>query len=192
MRMRPDSPSGAGRNLRIVAARVMLRLGLRRREIRRLFVRTAAAFGCPAPTLQARGAKGLLTEYAQFTREQAEAALEGGEDLAALNHRLFKEAFALGSGYRLRLGVRNFTDAMAAARLIYGALYIDFVSCQDGEVEVRQCAFAEVYTPHVCALVSALDRGLIAGLTDGGELKFRQRLTEGAPACRAWITGGKP
>jgi hypothetical protein len=39
----------------------------------------------------------------------------------------------------------------------------------------------------VCALVSALDRGLLAGLTCGGELEFRQRITEGADSCRACV-----
>jgi hypothetical protein len=180
-----------GPNLRLVAARVMLRVGGRRRVIERLFARTAAAFGCPVPSFQARGAEGLLARYARFTREQAEAALDGGADLQALERRLFSAALALGSYYRLRLGVRSFRDAMAAARLIYGGLGIDFWGGPDGEVEVRRCAFAAVYTPRVCALISALDRGLLSGLTGGGELQFRQRLTEGAPACRAGVMGGR-
>jgi len=187
----PVRTRSAGPNLRLVAARAVLRLGARRREIGRLFARTAAAFGCPVPPLQVRSAKGLLAEYALFTREKAEAALEGGEDLQALERRLFAAALAIGSDYRLRLGLRSFRDAMAAARLIYGGLGIDFRGGQSKEVEVRRCAFAAVYTPQVCALISALDRGLVAGLTRGGELEFRQRLTEGASACRACVTGGR-
>lgn len=190
--MRLNSDSRITLKLRLAAAYVMLRLGLRRREIGLLFARTAAAFCCPVPLMQARGAKGLLAEYALFTREQAEAALDCGEDLQAIERRLFKAAFDLGSGYRLRLKVRNFRDAMAAARLIYGVLGIDFRGSPDGEVEICRCAFAKFYTPRVCALISALDRGLIAGLTQGGEMQFRQRLTEGATACRALVTGGRP
>ncbi len=177
--------------LRLAAARALLLAGARRREIERLFARTAAAFGCPVPPPQARGAKGLLAEYARFTREQAEAALDGGQDLQALERRLFSAALTLGRGYRLQLGVRSFREAMAAARLIYGGLGIDFRSGPDGEVEIRQCAFAAVYTPRVCGLISALDRGLLAGLTGGGEMRFQQRLTEGSPACRAGVTGGR-
>jgi len=177
--------------MRLAAARVILLSGARRREIGQLFARTAAAFGCPVPSPQARGVKGLLAEYSHFTREQAEAALDGGEDLQSLERRLFSAALALGRGYRLRLGVRSFRDAMAAARLIYAGLGIDFRGGPDGDVEVRRCAFAAVYTPRVCALVSALDRGLLAGLTKGGDMEFRQRLTEGAPACRAYVTGGR-
>ena len=36
---------------------------------------------------------------------------------------------------------------------------------------------------------AALDRGLMAGLVRGGELKFRQRITEGADSCRACLEG---
>jgi hypothetical protein len=177
--------------VRLAAARMMLVSGARRREIGRLFAATAAAFRRPVSPSRARRAKGLLAEYALFTREHAERALDGGEDLQALEGRLFEAALELGSGYRLRLGVRGFADAMAAARLVYGGLGIDFRGGRDGNVEVRRCAFAAVYTPRVCALISALDRGLIAGLTGGGEIEFRQRLTEGAPACRACVTGGR-
>jgi hypothetical protein len=173
-----------------MAARMILRSGLRRREIGRLFAATAAAFGRhPAPS-QARGAESLLVEYALFTREQAEAALDGGEELQDLECRLFKAAHTLGSDYRIRMGVCSFKDAMAAVRLIYGGLGIDFRGNPEGNVEIRRCAFAKVYNHRVCALISSLDRGLIAGLTEGGVLTFRQRLTEGATACRASITGG--
>jgi hypothetical protein len=179
------------RKLRFAAAHVMLRLGSRRREIKRLFARTAAAFCRPMPLSQSYGARGLLAEYALFTREQAEAALDAGVGLHVLERRLFKAAFVLGSDYRLRLGVSSFDDAMTAARLIYGGLGIDFRGRPNGEVEVRKCAFAEVYTPRVCILISALDRGLIAGLTKGGDLQFCQRLTEGARCCRAYVNGGR-
>ena len=107
-------------------AAVFLLGGARRREIAQLFARTAAAFGCPLPCPQARGAKGLLAEYALFTREQAEAALDSGKDLQALERRLFRAALAVGIDYRRRLRVRSFSDAMAAARLIYRGLGIDF------------------------------------------------------------------
>jgi hypothetical protein len=176
----------------LAAAGVLLRPGARRREIERLFARTAAAFGRPLPPPRARGAKQRLAEYARFTREQAEAALAGGQDLAALERRLFRAALAMGGDYRLRLGVRSFGEALVAARLIYQGLGIDFRGAPDGEVEVRRCAFASVYTPRICALLSELDRGLLAGLTGGGELRFRQRLSEGATACRACVRGGKP
>jgi hypothetical protein len=176
--------------VRILAARMILPLGARQREIERLFARTAAAFGRPVPPRHARSAAGRLREYALFTRESAEEAIGGGENLRALDNRLFGAARALGNDYRLRLRVRSTRDAMAAARLIYSGLGIDFRGSAEGKVVIRRCAFAAVYTPRVCALISALDRGLLAGLTAGGELEFRQRITEGADSCRACLTEG--
>ncbi len=142
------------------------------------------------PPGRARGAHGRLKEYALFTRDRAEQALGGSGDLPAIDHRLFGAALAVGRGYRLRLKVRGTRDAMAAARLIYRGLGIDFRGTSEGTVIIRRCAFAEVYTPRVCALVSALDRGLLAGLTGGGVLEFQQRITEGADSCRACFMEG--
>jgi hypothetical protein len=182
---------GVGLNVRLLAARTVLPLGARRREIERLFARTAAAFGMPVPPQRTRGAAGRLKEFALFTRVCSEAALGGSEDLAELDRRLFGAARALGSGYRLQLKVRGPRDAMTAARLIYRGLGIDFRGSADGTVVVHRCAFAGVYPPRICALVSALDRGLLAGLTGGGVLEFRQRITEGADCCSAFLTEGK-
>jgi hypothetical protein len=182
------SPIPQGPNLRLLAARVILPLGGRGREIEGLFARTAAAFGSPVPPRRSRSAAGRLREYALFTRDRAEAALGGGGSLRALDSRLFGAALALGRSYRRRLGLRDTEDAMAAARLIYRCLGIDFRGSAEGRVSIRECSFALVYTPKVCALMSALDRGLLAGLTGGGLLEFRQRITEGADSCRACFT----
>jgi hypothetical protein len=183
--------NGVGPNVRLLAARMMFPLGARRREIERLFARTAAAFGIPVPPQRTRGAAGRLKEFALFTRDCSEAALSGSEDLGALDRRLFGAAPALGSRYRLQLKVRGPRDAMTAARLIYRGFGIDFSGSADGTVVVRRCAFAGVYSPRVCALVSALDRGLLAGLTGDGVLEFSQRITEGADCCRACLIEGK-
>ena len=174
-------------HIRIAAARLLMPFGIRRRALEQLFARTAAAFGTPVPPPRTRGTNGRLAEYARFTRAQAEEALRRGEDLAALDRRLHRAAYGLGASYRVRLGVRSISGAMAAARLIYRNLGIDFHGTADGEVIIRQCGFARTYTPQVCRLVSALDRGLMAGLARGGELSFRQRITEGADSCRACL-----
>jgi hypothetical protein len=173
----------------LAAARLLMPFGIRRRALERLFARTAAAFGTPVPPPRARGTRGRLLEYACFTRAQAEKALQRGEDLAALDGRLHRAAYGMGAGYRLQLGVRSVSGAMAAARLIYRNLGIDFHGSPDGEVIIRRCGFARTYTPQVCRLISALDRGLMAGLARGGELRFRQRITEGADTCRACLKG---
>jgi hypothetical protein len=173
----------------LAAARLAMPFGLRRQALEQLFARTAAAFGSPVPPAGTRGAVGRLAEYARFTRAQADEALRRGGDLAALDQRLYRAAFGLAAGYRLRLGVRSLPGAMAAARLIYRNLGIDFRGTPEGKVTIRRCGFARTYTPQVCRLVSALDRGLMAGLARGGELRFHQRITEGADSCRACLEG---
>jgi hypothetical protein len=176
-------------HIRLAAARLLMPFGLRRRALEQLFARTAAAFGTPVPPPRTRGTSGRLLEYARFTRARAEEALRRGEDLAALDRRLHRAAYGLGASYRLRLGVRSLSGAMTAARLIYRNLGIDFQGSPDGEVIIRRCSFARIYTPQVCRLISAMDRGLMAGLARGGELRFRQRITEGADSCRACLEG---
>ena len=174
----------------LAPARLLMPFGIRRLALERLFARTAAAFGAPVPPPRTRGPGGRLLEYARFTRAQAEEALRRGDDLAALDRRLYRAAFGLGAGYRVQLGVRSVSGAMAAARLIYRNLGVDFQGSPDGEVVIRRCGFARHYSPQVCRLTSALDRGLMAGLARGGELRFRQRITEGAADCRACLEGG--
>ena len=175
--------------IHLAAARMLMPFGIRRRALEQLFARTAAAFGAPVPHSRTRSTSGRLIEYARFTSDQADKALRRGEDLAALDHRLYRAAYGLGAGYRLQLSVRSVSEAMAAARLIYRNLGIDFQGSPDGEVIIRRCGFARTYTPQVCRLISALDRGLMAGLARGGELRFRQRITEGADSCRACLKG---
>ena len=177
-------------NLRPIAGRIFLLPLMRHQEVERLFALTAEAFGSPVPQPLAHTAKGRLLEYAQFTRHQSEKALESGVDTQPLEIRLYAAAHSLGLEYRRRLDLRNFREAISTVHLVYKALGIGFRVTLDGDVEISHCAFAKVYTPKICALVSALDRGLVAGITGGATLKFTRRITEGATSCRATITGG--
>ena len=194
-------------NLRLAAARLHIPRRAQRQALEELFSRTAAAFGSPVPPPRSGGPAARLAEYARFTRERAEEALalsavgrasQGGQAaasgpgaLAALERRLYRAARGLGGRLRLQLGVRTPAEVMAAARIIYRQLGIDFRGSPDGEIVIPRCFFASVYTPRVCALVLALDRGLLAGLAGGGELRFVQRLTEGTCCCRAHFVKGR-
>ena len=166
----------------------------RRAALRALFATTAAGFGCPVPPLKGLDADGLLRRYAQFTREQAEAALRDGRDLPALHDRLERGARALGARLRAGLRLRTAEDVMATARMVYGLLDIDLCGSRDGQVTIRRCAFSHFYSAEVCRLVGALDSGLLAGLSGGDHLEFTQRITEGAPGClarlRPWRRAG--
>jgi hypothetical protein len=157
----------------------------RRAALRALFATTAAGFGCPVPPLEGLGADALLHRYAQFTRDQAEAALRDGRDLPALHDRLERGARVLAGRLRAGLRLRTTEDAMAAARMLYGLLDSDLRGTGDGEITIRRCAFSDTYSAEVCRLVGALDSGLLAGLSGGDRLEFTQRITEGAPCCLA-------
>jgi predicted ArsR family transcriptional regulator len=157
----------------------------RRAALRALFATTADGFGCPVPPLDGLDADALLRRYAEFTRDQAEAALRDGRDLPALQDRLERGARALGARLRAGLRLQSTEDAMAAARVAYGLLDIDLRGTSDGEITVRRCAFSDIYNAEVCRLISALDAGLLAGLSGGSRLEFTQRITEGAPCCKA-------
>jgi hypothetical protein len=157
----------------------------RRAALRALFATTASGFGCPVPPLEGLDADRLRRRYAEFTRDQGEAALRDGRDLPGLQDRLERSARVLGARLRAGLRLRTTEDAMAAARMVYELLDIDLRGTRDGEITVRRCPFSEVYTPEVCRLVGALDSGLLAGLAGADRLEFTQRITEGAPACMA-------
>ena len=158
---------------------------VRRRALQELFGITADAFGVAIPDAKGGSADELLARYASFTVEHATALLQSGKDLAPIRQQLFDSAYAMGTRLRRVLGVASTADALAAARLVYRLLRIDFRPTHGGEIEIRQCYFSRFYTASVCELISALDSGLLAGLSGGGRLEFRQRLTQGAALCIA-------
>ena len=102
--------------------------------------------------------------------------------------RMWENAYALGKSIRRRLGVRTPAEALRAARIAYRMIGIDLRADRHGHVVVDRCTFAESYSPQICLVMSALDAGLIAGLTRGGRLAFSERITEGRPQCVARIS----
>jgi hypothetical protein len=133
------------------------------------------------------GRRALLERYASFTIRCAEQAMGDYTD-PVVSRRMWENAYALGASLRRRLGVRTRTDALRAARVAYRMIDIDLRADEHGDVMVDRCAFAGRYSPRVCGLMSSLDAGLIAGLTDGGSLAFSERITEGRPRCLARIS----
>lgn len=146
---------------------------------------TAAAFECDPPDSPKLGYSERLAAYAEFTASMAGAALQGGCEAAILQTRLRERAYELGASLRRRLRLTDLAEAMAAARVVYRAIGIDFAGDAEGRITVRRCYFSSFYTPDVCRLVSALDEGVLAGLAGEGRLTFDRRITEGAERCRA-------
>jgi hypothetical protein len=157
---------------------------LKKRQLADLFECTATAFGSDAPSIEGLSFDESLAEYARFTAAQAEAALRRG-DVEAVQVRLYSSARELGRRLRRQLWVTGDDEAMSATRLLYRGLEVDLRGAEDGEVEVRRCFFSGFYSSQVCEVISALDAGVAAGLSGGGELTFYQRITEGHDRCRA-------
>lgn len=158
---------------------------VRRHALQELFAATASAFGVQNPATRDASSGQMLAGYAVFTAEQATAALNSGKDLAPIRRELFDSANAMGAGLRRDLGIRSTAEAMTAARAVYRILRIDLRRAADGEIRIDHCFFSRFYSKRICELVSALDQGLLAGLTGGGRLEFHQRITDGAPCCLA-------
>jgi hypothetical protein len=156
--------------------------------VRRLLRITAEAFGARRPAVRWMRGDRPLRLYAESSGAFASALLEGGGDVAAVRRALWERARAVGQTLRRLLGIRTDDDAMRAASIVYRVLGIDLRAVEPGRIVVTRCAFAQRYRPDVCALMSALDDGLFAGLTGGRRLTFARRLTEGAPACVASLS----
>jgi hypothetical protein len=155
--------------------------------VRSLLRHTAEAFGTPSPSLRRMPGRDMLRALAEFSDANARSALLSGtrRHLDAARRDLWGSAHRLGRRVRGFLGVRTTADVMVAARALYRMLDIDLRGSAAGDVVVARCSFARVYAPEVCAVMSALDAGVFAGLTGGRRLAFSRRITEGAPACLA-------
>ena len=161
---------------------------VKRQALAQLFRSTAAAFRCDMPRLSRLSHEQCLLEYARFTAERAGEALRHGHDLTELRERLYRNAYRLGRTPRWLLRVRTVADVMALAQFLYGILGIEFQGSRSGEITISRCYFSSTYSPQVCQVMSAMDRGLLAGLAGAGDLVFTQRITEGQPCCRGHFT----
>lgn len=181
-------------SLRLRALELHIPGWVARSALRQLFEATASAFGCDPVDLHGLTRKELLERYAAFTTRCAGPALADRSDADAISRGMWRNAYVLGESLRRRLGVRTRIEALRAARVAYRMIAIDLRADEQGDVVVDRCAFAAWYSPGVCRLMSSLDAGLIAGLTDGGRLTFSERITEGKPRCLARISwqGAEP
>jgi hypothetical protein len=166
---------------------------VKRQALVQLFRATAAAFQVDMPRLSGLSREQCLLAYARFTANQAGEALRQGGDLSELQERLYRNAYRLGRTPGWLLRVRSVDDVMALGRSLYDVLDIDFEGSGDGEITIGRCYFSSFYSPEACQVMSAMDRGLLAGLAGGGELVFVERITEGQPCCRArFALAGSP
>jgi hypothetical protein len=158
---------------------------VRKMALNRLFGATATAFGMDAPPLTGLSSAEYLAEYARFVQIHAGQRLCDGSDLTELAKRLYQNTVHMSRIPNKWLRLHRVQDVMAAARVLYRILAIDLQGDARGQIVIQHCYFSDFYSAEVCRLMSAMDRGLFSGLSNGGELTFTSRITEGQPCCRA-------
>ncbi|MCC8141026.1 MAG: hypothetical protein LIO56_00575 [Lachnospiraceae bacterium] len=154
-------------------------------EIRTLMRQTAKVFHVAVPKTAGLSAPELLKIYAKLTADAAMCAIKSGQDLKSLQKRLYRMACRLGSGARRWLRPKNEQDCLAILTMLYRNLGIEIREEKPGEFCVYKCYFSSFYTPEICCVISAIDKGIFAGIYAGGRLTFRQRITEGKDVCWA-------
>lgn len=154
-------------------------------ELQLLMGATARAFGEKPVRIWTKPCAEALAAYADCTCRWMKRSSVPAETLQADMHR---EALRLG---RLVRHAAFFLNDRGHARLVF-ALYrgigITLSGSLPGTVTVSRCYFSHVYTPDMCALISAMDDGVVSGIMGGGRLTFLQRITEGCACCRACLT----
>jgi hypothetical protein len=179
-------------NLRLSLLNIFMPYKLKEQALRELFDATARAFQVSPPVLDGLRFNDILRNYADLTRAAAKQQINKKEDIDRTRKRLYENAFKIGKEIRNKLRILSREDALKAARILYRAIGIDFLCSKSGEVLVRSCYFSRFYSCEVCWIISSLDEGLIAGLTGGGRLWFRSRITEGNKSCVGTIEFLKP
>lgn len=141
----------------------------------------ARSAGIAPPRLRGP-ARCRVARFAHFSRDVVEAARAAG--LAdALSASLRDESLRMARRIRAYAGIRSRGRGVTFVRGLYRLVGIDMALGVEGDLLVRRCSFNDVYTPDVCGIMSAVDEGIIAGLTGEGSLSFAQRLTEGHDTC---------
>lgn len=152
----------------------------RRIELQLLMNLTARALGKPSKRIWTLSNGKALRVYAQYTREY----LKGHIDQHLLE-RMHQEAFKMGQRLRMMFHLRKSADVEQFTFALYKNIGITMNGNIPGNLCVRHCFFSRFYSPAVCLAASALDSGIISGLSGGGQLTFQQRITEGCLCCIA-------
>jgi hypothetical protein len=157
---------------------------IRKMALMQLCKFTAAAFNADVPRLANLNSEECLARYARFAATQAGQRMHEGREIATLEKRLYDNAFEMGKQQRPWFRPRNMQEMMTVGRVLYRMLQIDFQGDANGDVLIASCYFSCFYSCEVCQLMSSMDRGLFGGLSNGGQLTFTARITEGQTCCR--------
>jgi hypothetical protein len=173
--------------LQLAIAQIYIPGSIRKRKLQELFQATARAFQYSAPLIDGLTFQDSLKQYAIFTRDRAEETIQQGRENKVKN-QLFQNAFEIGMKLKEDFRIEGTREVMRMSQIVYKILGIEFRGNSRGEVLIRQCLFSSFYSGKVCRLISSLDSGLLAGLSNGSKLEFSQRITEGNSCCRAKLS----
>jgi len=157
---------------------------LKKKKLNELFELTAEAFKSKPPNVSGLSFDACLLKYAIFTKEQAENYLSSGQPIEKVKQMLYQGSNDFGQKLRKSLFIKSDTDAIKTLKIIYRIIGIDFHYGSQGEFIINKCFFSKYYSEEVCELISSLDEGLSAGLSDGGRLCFYKRITGGSNCCK--------
>jgi hypothetical protein len=172
----------------LTISRLYVPLFVRRRKLQELLAVTAEAFHSPIPAVEGLAFDDCLRQYAIFTRDEAEQAMQQGR-AEEVKNRLYGAAFSLGRQTRKEFHIQSTEEVMQMARVVYKIIGIDFQGNSRGEIRISRCLFSDFYSCRTCQFMASLDQGILAGLSNGGRLEFSRRITEGSPCCQATLSG---
>lgn len=154
----------------------------RRIELQLLMNLTARAFQKSSRRLWTHSNDEALRIYAEYTSDH----LREGTDEALLQ-RMEHEAFRMGRFVRKAFLVRKPAKAERFIVALYHNIGIDVAFSDSRHLIFQCCYFSRYYTPAVCLVASALDNGIIRGITGqtASRLIFNERITEGCVHCQA-------
>jgi hypothetical protein len=159
---------------------------LQKRNLGLLFEATADAFQSEFPSTKGLSLEQSLKLYAQFTRGQADKFIESA-DRPAVQSRLFANARRLGQKLKAEFHIENREELMRLSAVLYRMLHIEFRGEAQGKIVIQSCFFSNYYSSEVCRFISALDEGLLNGLSGGSKLSFSQRISDGRLCCLAYL-----
>lgn len=152
----------------------------RRIELQQLMNLTARALGKPAQRIWTLPNDEALCRYAEYTRDSLQT--DADEQLLL---RMNDEAAKMGRLLRKVFLLKRQSDVRRVIIGLYRNIGIELEGQIPGMLCFRRCFFSQYYTPDICLAASAIDEGIMRGLTGQGRLTFQQRITEGCKQCKA-------
>jgi len=176
-------------NLRLKILKFWIPSYVKKERLKQLFRLTADAFGCETELRDNFPYSKLLKSYAVFVQDQSRIACMELRDICSIKQKLYQNAYKTGLEFRKSLNIHGVSEVMEFSRIFYRLLGINFSGQKSGEFVIDKCFFANHFSPETCSLISSLDEGIAAGLSDG-KLIFSQRKTEVKDCCRGLLIMG--